>query len=89
MIKKHVLCILSNILHGERTILCRISFLYHSIIICYLFTNILKVMLPCNELLVACQWQGKMENCGQLFSLTKSDSGFCCAFNLIETDGQL
>ena len=45
--------------------------------------------MPCNDLFVACQWQGFMEDCGKIFKLTKSDSGFCCAFNLIETDGQL
>ena len=53
------------------------------------FIDIFKVMMPCNELLVACQWQGVMKNCEKIFTLAKSDSGYCCSFNLIETDGQL
>ena len=48
-----------------------------------------KVMLSCNELLVACQWQGEAKDCAQLFTLTKSDSGYCCSFNIVDTDKQL
>ena len=46
-------------------------------------------MMPCNDLLVACQWQGVMKNCEKIFTVAKSDSGYCCSFNLIETDGQM
>ena len=48
-----------------------------------------KVMLSCDELLVACQWQGEVKDCADLFTLAKSDSGYCCSFNLVDTDEQM
>ena len=48
-----------------------------------------KVMLSCDELLIACQWQGKAKDCAEIFTLTKSDSGYCCSFNIVHTDKQL
>ena len=48
-----------------------------------------KVMLSCDELLLACQWQGEAKDCADLFTLAKSDSGYCCSFNLVDTDEQM
>ena len=45
-----------------------------------------SVMLPCEEMIFICQLEGRLERCGDLFRVSKSDSGFCCSFNYIRTE---
>lgn len=36
---------------------------------------------PCNEMLYDCFWNTKPKNCGDIFTLEKTTSGYCCSFN--------
>ena len=45
-----------------------------------------SAMLSCDEMIVVCQWKGVTKSCAELFTISKSDSGFCCSFNIIKTD---
>ena len=49
----------------------------------------LKVMQKCNQMIMACEWQGTMEKCSDLFSITRTDAGFCCSFNVVRPGLQL
>ncbi|XP_039276827.1 sodium channel protein Nach-like isoform X2 [Nilaparvata lugens] len=45
-------------------------------------TDLMIMSLPaCRELLLECSWHGKPENCCELFSLQRSEEGFCYTFN--------
>ena len=64
--------------------------IWNSVVVCVSSTPLcIQVMLPCKELLVACEWQGEIKDCEELFTPTKSDSGYCCSFNFVDTDQQL
>ncbi|XP_023287594.1 sodium channel protein Nach-like [Orussus abietinus] len=41
----------------------------------------LKLMQPCDKLLMKCIWLGKVYNCSKIFKTVKSIEGYCCAFN--------
>ncbi|KAJ9586858.1 hypothetical protein L9F63_019540 [Diploptera punctata] len=36
---------------------------------------------PCSSMLIKCKWRGKVTPCDQLFTMSKTDAGFCCSFN--------
>ncbi|XP_021941869.1 sodium channel protein Nach-like isoform X2 [Zootermopsis nevadensis] len=36
---------------------------------------------PCSSLLIKCKWRGEVTDCGSLFTMHKTDAGFCCSFN--------
>ena len=45
-------------------------------------------MQQCEDMILMCKWQGHILNtsdCQNMFSLRKTDEGFCCTFNLKDT----
>ncbi|XP_063242547.1 sodium channel protein Nach-like [Bacillus rossius redtenbacheri] len=44
-------------------------------------TLMLKLTQPCSSLLVKCKWRGQLVPCDSLYSMHKTDAGFCCSFN--------
>ena len=48
-----------------------------------------KVMHTCSKMILACVWQGKMVPCTELFSVRRTDDGFCCSFNTLRMSEQL
>ena len=40
-------------------------------------------MHKCDDILMYCKWQGKIEKCMDIFSVIKTDVGFCCSFNAV------
>jgi hypothetical protein len=36
---------------------------------------------PCSSLLIKCKWRGEVTPCGDLFTMHKTDAGYCCSFN--------
>ena len=46
-------------------------------------------MHQCSQMIVACEWQGGVENCMDLFSISRTDAGFCCSFNVVRLGEQL
>ena len=48
-----------------------------------------KVMHTCSKMILACVWQGKMVSCTELFSVRRTDDGFCCSFNTLRMSEQL
>ncbi len=42
-----------------------------------------KVSPRCKDYILKCKWQGKTVDCAKVFSLTSTDVGFCCSFNII------
>ncbi|XP_049863648.1 sodium channel protein Nach-like [Schistocerca gregaria] len=49
-------------------------------------TLMLRLTQPCSSLMVKCKWRGEITPCNQLFTMQKSDSGFCCSFNYYPPD---
>ena len=49
----------------------------------------LKAVPSCSDILLKCQWQGERRKCGDLFSLLKTDSGYCCSFNAVRQSDSL
>ncbi|KAK2576859.1 hypothetical protein KPH14_005491 [Odynerus spinipes] len=49
----------------------------------YDVSRIMKRLLPkCRSILRQCSWEGKDQDCNQIFFLRRTDNGFCCTFNL-------
>ena len=48
-----------------------------------------KVMQSCSKLILACSWQGKTVPCQSLFSVRRTDDGYCCSFNTLRMSEQL
>lgn len=46
-------------------------------------------MQRCNDMILACKWQGQTVPCTELFQVRRTDNGFCCSFNTINIDEQL
>ncbi|KAJ9583490.1 hypothetical protein L9F63_022162, partial [Diploptera punctata] len=47
-------------------------------------TNIMKELTPkCSDLLIRCQWMGKLKTCSDIFDTRKTMEGYCCSFNYI------
>ena len=46
--------------------------------------NSRQVMPTCDDFLLRCWWQGKLQDCSALFEVRKSNEGFCCTFNAIK-----
>lgn len=40
-------------------------------------------MQPCQSMVKMCMWFGRSVPCDEIFVTTKSEKGFCCAFNSI------
>ncbi|XP_033609232.1 sodium channel protein Nach [Cryptotermes secundus] len=36
---------------------------------------------PCSSLLIKCKWRGEVTSCSDLFTMHKTDAGYCCSFN--------
>ncbi|XP_030746443.1 pickpocket protein 28-like [Sitophilus oryzae] len=45
---------------------------------------LLKLMVPCDEMLQKCEWNSVEYDCRNLFRVRLSDGGFCCSFNQIQ-----
>lgn len=41
----------------------------------------LELMQPCSTMVSNCVWLGRSVPCNQLFRVSKSADGYCCAFN--------
>jgi amiloride-sensitive sodium channel len=48
-----------------------------------------SVMHTCTSMLLTCIWQGKTVPCTDLFSVRRTDSGYCCSFNTLRMSEQL
>ena len=47
-------------------------------------SNLMKTVAPdCKRMALVCRWQGEFRKCSDLFSISKTDDGFCCSFNTI------
>ena len=46
-------------------------------------------MQKCNSMIMACEWHGQIEKCSELFSITRTDAGFCCSFNVVRPGAQM
>ena len=46
-------------------------------------------MQSCSKLILACTWQGKTIPCASLFSVRRTDDGYCCSFNTLRMSEQL
>nr|CAD7403909.1 unnamed protein product [Timema cristinae] len=44
-------------------------------------TLMVKLTQPCSSLMIKCKWRGELVPCDQLFTMHKTDAGFCCSFN--------
>ena len=42
-------------------------------------------MHNCEDMFLLCLWKGKKVNCSEIFHIRKTDNGFCCSFNSLET----
>ena len=45
-------------------------------------------MHTCEDMLLMCLWKGKKVNCSDIFSIHKTDEGFCCSFNALKITDQ-
>ena len=56
----------------------------------YLVTEKLffQVMHACNDMLLMCIWKGEEVDCNEMFSIQKTDNGFCCSFNALNPSEQ-
>ena len=41
-------------------------------------------MHNCEDMFLMCIWKGKKINCSEIFSIRKTDNGFCCSFNTLK-----
>jgi amiloride-sensitive sodium channel len=48
-----------------------------------------SVMQTCSMMLMTCIWQGKTVPCSELFSVRRTDNGYCCSFNTLRMSEQL
>ncbi|XP_068085172.1 sodium channel protein Nach-like [Anabrus simplex] len=48
----------------------------------------LEVTQPCDSMMIKCKWRGELKPCKELFTMHKTDSGFCCSFNYHPPDRQ-
>lgn len=48
-----------------------------------------EVMHKCEDMILVCIWQGKYMPCATLFSVRRTDNGFCCSFNTVRQSEQL
>ena len=47
-------------------------------------SNLMKTVAPdCKRMALVCRWHGEFRKCSDLFTITKTDDGFCCSFNTI------
>ncbi|XP_049829059.1 sodium channel protein Nach-like [Schistocerca gregaria] len=46
----------------------------------------LQVMPPLEKMLGVCIWQGKFQNCTSIFSLQRTEGGFCYSFNSLTSE---
>ncbi|XP_069684681.1 sodium channel protein Nach-like [Periplaneta americana] len=44
-------------------------------------TLMLRLTQTCSSMLIKCKWRGQVTPCSELFSMHKTDAGFCCSFN--------
>ncbi|XP_069675732.1 sodium channel protein Nach-like [Periplaneta americana] len=44
-------------------------------------TLMLRLTQTCSSMLIKCKWRGQVTSCSELFSMHKTDAGFCCSFN--------
>ena len=45
-------------------------------------------MHTCDDMLLMCLWKGKPIDCSEIFSIHKTDDGFCCSFNALKITDQ-
>ena len=45
-------------------------------------------MHNCNDMLLMCIWKGEEVDCNDIFSIQKTDNGFCCSFNALKPSEQ-
>ncbi len=46
-------------------------------------------MQRCTDMILVCLWQGNYIPCKTLFSIRRTDNGYCCSFNAVKLDEQL
>ena len=45
-------------------------------------------MHNCNDMLLMCIWKGEEVDCNDIFTIQKTDNGFCCSFNALKPTEQ-
>jgi len=48
-----------------------------------------KALPSCLGMILHCEWQGQVVECGDLFGIRRTDFGFCCSFNTLKLSEQL
>lgn len=46
-----------------------------------LFYDTFQLAQPCETMIDDCFWKGNKTDCDDLFTMIKTESGFCCSFN--------
>ena len=44
---------------------------------------LIQISPTCSDMAIHCTWEGKEENCSELFATEATDNGYCCSFNSI------
>ena len=45
-------------------------------------------MHSCDDMILMCIWEGEKVNCDEIFTIHKTDNGFCCSFNVLKESEQ-
>jgi len=82
---------ISNTIHHYQKLISsviakqKISYIMKSCIELKLAKNICAFQISpnCSDMAIHCTWEGKEENCSELFETEATDNGYCCSFNSI------
>lgn len=47
------------------------------------YTTMQHLMVPCNDMIVKCRFDGQNIDCARLFERSYTWQGYCCSFNII------
>lgn len=47
------------------------------------YSTMQNLMVPCNDMLVKCRFDGQTVDCARLFERSYTWQGYCCSFNII------
>jgi hypothetical protein len=85
---EHIHAVLRNRSYNMESLMMRVSELriqtaraVCGIIALYMTIFCCQLTQPCSSLLIKCKWRGEVTACSDLFSMHKTDAGFCCSFN--------
>lgn len=47
------------------------------------FMTMQHLMVPCNDMIVKCRYDGQIIDCARLFERSYTWQGYCCSFNIV------